>query len=78
MTCNDCKQRHICTRSLPPEECSIFIRERDYRIGYVKGIAAMANRLMTYYTSLPLPKIQPAAVEYHIKLLAEELLEEGE
>lgn len=46
------------------------------RDGYEEGVRAMAQRLCKYYTTLPLPKTQPAVVEYNIRTLAEELLEE--
>lgn len=50
----------------------------DYQEGYRQGVKDMAERLQKYYTTLPLPKTQPAVVEYNIRVLAEELLEKGE
>ena len=50
----------------------------EYQEGYRQGVKDMAERLKNYYTSLPLPKTQPAVVEYNIRVLEEELLEEGE
>lgn len=50
----------------------------EYQEGYRKGVRDIAKRLKTYYASLPLPKIQPVVVEYTVRVLAEELLEEGE
>ena len=50
--------------------------KEGYRKGYEQGVKDMAERLCRYYTTLPLPKTQPAVVEYNIRTLAEELLEE--
>lgn len=50
----------------------------EYQEGYRQGVRDMAERLKKYYTTLPLPKIQPTVVEYNIRVLAEELLEKGE
>jgi hypothetical protein len=50
----------------------------DYQEGYRQGVRDMAERLKKYYTSLPLPKVQPTVVEYNIRVLEEELLEEGD
>lgn len=51
---------------------------RGFRDGYEQGVRDMAQRLCKYYTTLPLPKTQPAVVEYNIRVLADELLEEKE
>ena len=50
----------------------------EYKEGYRKGVRDIAERLKKYYTSLPLPKIQPVVVEYTVRVLAEELVKEGE
>ena len=50
----------------------------EYMEGYQQGVKDMAERLKRYYTTLPLPKVQPVVVEYNIRMLEEELLEEGE
>lgn len=52
--------------------------KNGYEAGYRQGVMDMAERLKRYYTSLPLPKVQPAVVEYNIRVLAEELLERRE
>lgn len=53
-------------------------KSEEYIKGYQQGVKDMAQRLCTYYTTLPLPKVQPTVVEYNIRVLAEELLEKGE
>lgn len=52
-------------------------REGNHK-GYEQGVRDMAERLRKYYTTLPLPKVQPTVVEYNIRVLAEELLEKEE
>lgn len=51
-------------------------KSEEYVKGYEQGVKDMAERLCRYYTTLPLPKVQPAVVEYNIRTLSEELLEE--
>lgn len=53
-------------------------KSEDYVEGYRQGVRDMAERLRKYYTTLPLPKVQPTVVEYNIRVLAEELLEKEE
>ena len=53
-------------------------KSEDYFEGYRQGVMDMAKRLCTYYTTLPLPRVQPTVVEYNIRVLAEELLEQEE
>ena len=77
MTCDDCLLRNKCMRSMAPEKCRIFIREKDYKAGYKQGVKDMAERLKNYYTSLPLPHTLPAVVEYNIRMLEEEMLGSG-
>lgn len=52
-------------------------RRLGYEEGYRQGVKALAERANRYYASLPTKTI-PTVVEYTIKILAEELLEEGE
>lgn len=52
--------------------------KNGYEKGYEQGVRDMAERLKNYYTSLPLPKTQPAVVEYNVRVLEEELLEKGD
>lgn len=52
--------------------------KNGYEKGYEQGVRDMARRLKNYYTSLPLPKTQPAVVEYNIRTLEKELIEKNE
>lgn len=51
--------------------------KNGYEEGYRQGVKALAERAKRYYASLPTKTI-PTVVEYNIKILAEELLEERE
>ena len=53
-------------------------KSKEYREGYRQGVMDMADRLKKYYTTLPLPKVQPTVVEYNIRVLTDELLEDKE